>query len=240
MPYQTTEFVQEDHSSRRRPNLWSPGWRGVAFALAASSILCLLADFYRVCSMRGFTLYVFVPCMMVLAALALFDFSKATGQLGRAVVLGLIGGLCAAVAYDLFRLPFVFAKEWHLTPFVPALALFKVFPRFGAMILGQSMEQGAYSLGAQVTGWAYHFSNGATFGIMYLALVGKVENRHWGWAVLMAIALEAGMLLTPYPRIFQIPITTHFIAVTLSAHAIFGVILGVSAKRLALVVRLGT
>src|SRR5690242_4051291 len=199
-----TKFVQEVHISQQRVNLWSPWWRCIAFTLASSSILCLLADFYRVCSMRSFTLYIFVPCMLALAALALFDVCNATGQLGRAILLGLIGGLCAAVAYDVFRLPFVFAKEWHLTRFVPSLALFKVFPRFGAMILGQPMEQSAYSVGALATGWAYHFSNGATFGIMYLALVGKVENRHWGWAVLMAIALEVGMLLSPYPQVFQI------------------------------------
>jgi len=183
--------------------------------------------------MRGFTLYIFIPCLVALAVLVMFDFSRGTGQLGRAVVLGLTGGLLAAIAYDLFRLPFVFAKEWHLTGFVPSMALFKVFPRFGAMILGQPIEQPAYSLVAQVTGWAYHFSNGATFGIMYMAMIGRAEIRHWAWAVLMALALEMGMLLTPYPQIFQIPVTARFTVVTLAAHAIFGVILGISVKWLA-------
>jgi hypothetical protein len=116
---------------------------------------------------------------------------------------------------------------------VPSMAPFKVFPRFGAMILGQPIEQPTYSLAAQVTGWAYHFSNGATFGIMYMAMIGRAETRHWAWAVLMTLALETGMLLTPYPQVFQIPVTAHFIAVTLAAHAIFGVILGISVKWLA-------
>jgi len=183
--------------------------------------------------MRNFTWYIFVPCLIALAVLTLFDLSKATGQLGRAVLLGLVGGLFAAVAYDIFRVPFVFAKEWHLTGWVPSMALFKVFPRFGAMILGQPMEQSAYSFATQVTGWAYHFSNGVTFGIMYIAMIGHAEKRHWAWAVLMALALELGMLLTPYPQVFQIPVTTRFIGVTMAAHAIFGVILGLSVKRLA-------
>jgi hypothetical protein len=183
--------------------------------------------------MQHFTLYIFIPCLVALAIIVMFDLSKGTGQLSRAVVLGLTGGLLAAVAYDLFRLPFVFAKQWHLTGFVPSMALFKVFPRFGAMILGQPIEQPTYSLAAQVTGWAYHFSNGATFGIMYMAMIGRAETRHWAWAVLMTLALETGMLLTPYPQVFQIPVTAHFIAVTLAAHAIFGVILGISVKWLA-------
>jgi hypothetical protein len=41
------------------------------------------------------------------------------------------------------------------------------------------------------------------------------------------VALELGMLLTPYPRTFHIAITPRFIAVTAMAHGIFGVMLGV-------------
>ena len=41
--------------NRQRRNLWSPAGRAVVFALAASSIACLLADFYRLCPMRTFT-----------------------------------------------------------------------------------------------------------------------------------------------------------------------------------------
>jgi len=66
--------------------------------------------------------------------------------------------LLGAVAYDVFRLPFVFAKEWGLDSVLPPLQLFKVFPRFGAMILGEPSEQPRYSLAAQLIGWTYHFS----------------------------------------------------------------------------------
>jgi len=76
------------------------------------------------------------------------------------------------VAYDVFRLPFVFAKEWGIASVVPPMNLFKVFPRFGAMILGQPVEQTTYTLAADLVGWTYHFSNGLTFGIMYLAMIG--------------------------------------------------------------------
>jgi hypothetical protein len=171
--------------------------------------------------------------MITLAALAMLDWSRGDKELARAVLIGVAGGLVAAVAYDVFRLPFVFARELGITQVIPPLQLFKVFPRFGAMILGQALDQASYSLSATLLGWAYHFSNGATFGVMYLALVGEATRRHWAWAILMAVVIELGMLLSPYPRIFDIPVTTRFVIVTLAAHAIFGVGLGLSAKRIA-------
>ncbi len=182
--------------------------------------------------MRLFTLWIFLPALVVLFAVALFDRRRGNRQLWRAVVIGVAGGLLAAVAYDCFRLPFVFAREWGLTSFVPPMQLFKVFPRFGAMILGQPVDQTTYSTTAHLIGWIYHFSNGATFGVMYVAIVGNLNRRHWAWAVLMALGLELGMLLTPYPQLFNIPVTLRFIVVTVAAHAIFGVGLGLGTRSL--------
>ena len=220
-----------------QPNIpksyWTTLGRWVVFVLAASSIACLLFDFYHLCPMRIFTLFIFLPALVVLLAVALFDRQRGDGQLWRAVVIGAAAGLFAALAYDIFRLPFVFAKEWGISSVIPPMKLFKVFPGFGAMILGQRLEQGVHSTTAHVVGWLYHFSNGATFGIMYIAMIGNAARRHWTWAVLMALALELGMLLTPYPQVFNIPVNARFVVITLAAHAIFGVALGVTACWLA-------
>ncbi|HUR47194.1 MAG TPA: hypothetical protein VMZ27_15040 [Candidatus Saccharimonadales bacterium] len=180
--------------------------------------------------MHLFTPLIFLPAMVALFAFAALDRVKGNGQLWQAVMVGLLAGLIAAVAYDLFRLPFVFAREWNLTSFVPPLDLFKAFPRFGAMVLGQPIEQEIYSLLTRLVGWIYHFSNGATFGVMYLALVGDASKRHWSWAVLFALTLELGMLVTPYPKVFNIPLTLHFLVVTATAHALFGAGLGLSVR----------
>jgi hypothetical protein len=219
--------------SKAKSGNWTGLGRSVAFLLAATSIACLLSDFYQLCPMRQFTRFVFVPSLAVLLALSVWDSVYGDGQFGRAVAMGLAGGLAAAVAYDVFRLPFVFSRQWGLAGLVPPMNLFKVFPRFGAMILGQPLEQSRYSWPAQIIGWLYHFSNGATFGVMYLALIGNGARRAWGWAVLWAAGLELGMLFTPYPRVFHIQMTPPFVCVTLAAHAIFGVILGLSVRWLA-------
>lgn len=203
------------------------------FLLGASSIACLLADFYGLCPMHVFTPFIFLPALLLLFAFAILDRVRGDRQLWRAVCIGLVAGLLAAVAYDVFRLPFVFAKEWGIDSVVPPLKLFKVFPRFGAMVMGEPIEQPEYSTAAQVIGWIYHFGNGATFGVMYLAMVGDSRRRHWIWAVLFALALELGMLFTPYPSAFNIPLTTRFIFVTVAAHAVFGTGLGLCARWLA-------
>jgi hypothetical protein len=203
------------------------------FTLAASSIWCLLAEFYNLCSMRTFTFAVLCPATAGLIALALLDRVKGDGQLWRAVIGGAVAGFVAACAYDAFRLPFVFAGEWGLSDVVPPMNLYKVFPRFGAMILGEPVVQPDYSVAAHLTGWAYHFSNGVTFGVMYVALIGNARRRSWGWAVVLATGLELAMLLTPYPQFFSIPLTTQFVVVTVAAHLIFGVSMGLVAKLLA-------
>jgi hypothetical protein len=216
-----------------RVNYWDTRGRWIVFVLAASSIACLLADFYGVCPMRLFTPFIFLPALIALLAFAVLDRVRGDRRLWRAVWIGLVAGLLAAVAYDVFRLPFVFAKEWGIDSVVPPLRLFKVFPRFGAMVLGEPIEQPEYSTAAHVIGWIYHFSNGATFGVMYLAIVGDSRRRHWSWAVLFALGLELGMLLTPYPGAFNIALTAHFVFVTVAAHAVFGIGLGISARWLA-------
>ena len=213
-----------------RGGFWSWPGRLVVFTLAATSIWCLLAEFYGVCSMRTFTLYVSLPATALLVVLTVLDLGRGDGRLFRGVIIGAAAGLIAAVGYDLFRLPFVYARAWGIATIVPPLPLYKVFPRFGAMILGQPLEQPSYSLAAILIGWAYHFSNGLTFGIMYTAMVGDAARRHWSWAVLLAVGLELGMLLTPYPRVFGIRVGFTFVAATLAAHLIFGVVLGLVAR----------
>lgn len=207
-------------------SLWTPAGRLIVFSLVATSIWCLLAEFYGVCSMRTFTLWISLPAMTALAGLAAFDWARGDGRLWRGVMVGAVAGFVAAVAYDIFRLPFVFARDWGIAAVVPPMNLFKVFPRFGAMILGQPIEQPSYSLAAHLIGWAYHFSNGITFGVMYAAMIGEASRRHWAWAIVMAVGLEMGMLLSPYPQTFGIHLGATFVAVTLAAHLVFGVALG--------------
>jgi hypothetical protein len=206
---------------------WTGPGRTVVFILSATSIWCLLAEFYGLCSMQTFALWILIPATLALVVLAAHDRTRGDRRLWRGVMIGAVGGLLAAIAYDIFRLPFVFSRSWGLEGIVPPMPLFKVFPGFGAMLLGEPAKQEHYSLAAHLLGWVYHFSNGVTFGVMYTAAVGEPSRRHWIWAVLMAVGIELAMLASPYTSFFGIGLTALFVAVTMTAHTIFGATLGI-------------
>jgi hypothetical protein len=221
---------------------WTAGGRVLVFCLAASSIWCLLAEMYKLVDMRTFFYFILLPSTVLLYSLAVFDRTQGNRHMWRAVIIGTLAGLAGAIAYDVFRLPFVFSGAWRLDRIgIPQMPLFKVFPRFGALILGAPVEQPNYSLAANLIGWTYHFSNGATFGVMFAAMyVGSQEvakapaqsltsGRAWqpiAWATLMAVGVELCLLASPYASFFDIQTTVRFIVVTMIAHVIFGVAMG--------------
>ena len=49
-----------------RPTHWTPTWRTIIFVLAATSIWCLLAEMYHLCSMQFFTLWILITETTVL------------------------------------------------------------------------------------------------------------------------------------------------------------------------------
>jgi hypothetical protein len=224
----------------RLPSLlqWTGPGRAVVFVLSATSIWCLLAEMYGLMDMRSFFFRILLPATGALYGITLLDKTRGDGRLWRAVVIGTLGGLVGAVAYDIFRLPFVFSDAWGLGRFdIPQMPLFKVFPRFGALLLGEPVEQASYSLAANLLGWAYHFSNGATFGVMFAAAYagareafGQPRSSMWqslAWASVMAVGIELCLLASPYASFFGIHLTPRFVVVTMAAHGIFGLGLGV-------------
>ena len=216
---------------------WTGPGRAIVFVLSATSIWCLLAEMYHITDMRPFFFTILLPATVLLYGMAVLDKVRGDGRLWRAVMIGTLGGLFGAVAYDIFRLPFVFSDAWGLGRIgVPQMPLFKVFPRFGALLLGEPLEQPSYSLAANLVGWTYHFSNGATFGVMFAAMYagareafGAPSGDAWKaipWAALMAVGIELCLLASPYASFFGIHLTTRFIVVTMFAHIIFGLGLG--------------
>jgi hypothetical protein len=209
---------------------WNTITRVVLFFFSSTSIWCLLAEFYGLCPMRTFALWVLLPSTMGLLGIFIQSARLKDLTLFRSLLIGSGIGMMAALAYDVFRVPFVLAYAYQYHSVIPALPLFKVFPRFGAMLLGEPVNQDNYSILTQTVGWAYHFSNAITFGIMYMAMIGDPLKKSWLWAVILAVGLEIAMLTTPYTGFFGIKVGLTFIIVTLTAHLIFGVVLGRGCK----------
>src|SRR5262245_4622843 len=138
---------------------WSLPSRFVVFMLSATSIWCLLAEFYGLCTMRLFTFAILIPATAALVVLAIADRAWGRGLLWRGVVIGAVAGFIAACAYDLFRIPFVVAAIDKVGPDWLRLPLFKVFPRFGALILNESFDatttDSQFTLTGSLVGWVY-------------------------------------------------------------------------------------
>jgi len=168
--------------------------------------------------MHAFGCRVLLPAAVVLVLTAW----KSSGNVSVIIVEGALAGIVAAVAYDLYRLPFVLG----------GVPLFSVFSKFGELLLNGSGPRWLVEL----TGWSYHFSNGVALGIMFLAMVAsrRPSVLLWG-AVGWAVLVEAILLLTPYPSFLGLKLDGRFLFLTASAHVIFGVVLGLWLRA-----RLGT
>ena len=152
---------------------WSRLTRLLTFLLASTSIGSLVAHFYGLATMQWSVCFIALPSFLVLVAMWVVAQWRSNYPVAEMFVTGVLSGFVAACIYDLFRLPFVLLHLSHSLS-VWALPIFKVFPCFGALILGEPQLQDSYSPIAHLLGWAYHFSNGIGFGLMYVSAVGKV------------------------------------------------------------------
>src|ERR1017187_4866526 len=91
-------FGNEGETGNPGEDFWPPGCRLAVFALASTSILSLLSEFYGVSSMRTFTFLISLQAMMALLAGALFDRATGSQRLWREIVVGSLAGLIAAFA----------------------------------------------------------------------------------------------------------------------------------------------
>lgn len=172
------------------------------FLLASQSFAALLGELYGLWSMQSYALLAMLPACLILGALAW----------GRPwVVEGAVAGVVAALVYDLYRLPFV----------LNGAPLFRVFPRFGELLLGGSEPVWL----VQTLGWGYHFLNGASLGIMLLAMVTRPRFLLWG-GVIWGLVVEILLLATPYATFFGLETNARFLFLTASAHLVFGLALG--------------
>lgn len=161
----------------------------------------------------GLTLVLPAAIALVVAWVGL----RQSGQtdLAHAVARGAVAGLIATLALEAVRYPgFRFG-------FMPGN-----LPQLMGVLLLDRFALGPSTL-SNLTGFAYHFWNGASFGVVF-AVLGLGRSR-W-WAVPYGVAVGVGFLASPvvlalgggpFGRDFGWP----FAATVLTAHAAFGVAL---------------
>lgn len=141
---------------------------------------------------------------------------RRSDPLARLVAVGLGAGAVATLALEAIRLP----GFW--LGFMPGN-----LPRLMGVLLLDQFATGP-TLRSDVAGWAYHFWNGASFGLIYVLVFGTC--RRWVGAVYgvllgfgfmfspVVAALGVGFLGLEFSRGFPVTVTL--------AHVAFGVMLG--------------
>ncbi|HEX7329956.1 MAG TPA: chromate resistance protein ChrB domain-containing protein [Pyrinomonadaceae bacterium] len=181
--------------------------------IASLSILSLLIYFLGLISFRASAISLLA--VEITGIVVLWIILKRNGDqtLQNLLVSGLWAGALATFAYDLARIPIAHA----------GVPVFKAISYFGTVLVGVETPTTL----SESLGWAYHLSNGVSFGLMYAALVRKPRVYS---AVIWGLTLEAIMLLTPYAEVFGYRRDAKFLAITIGAHAVYGLVLWLALR----------
>jgi hypothetical protein len=191
----------------------------VLIALAGTSGAALVAYILWDISLAWTAGFVALPATAALVILIFIG----KGRQDRArvfadrLIAGAVFGLIATLAYDAIRPALVEVFQLHFNPY-------RAHPIFGSLITGRPPSDGF----AQVVGWAYHFWNGITFGMMF-AMVrprgGPIAGLIWAETLQM-------FMMALYPRFLEIRLDTPgFLLTGLIGHGLYGLVLGATLAR---------
>jgi hypothetical protein len=162
-----------------------------------------------------------LPSIVFLGAVGVFA-RRSEAWLSRTIVRGALAGAIATVALEIVRI-----IGFHFG-YMPGN-----LPRLMGVLLLDRFAQDP-SLASDVAGWAFHFWNGASFGIIYALMLGT--RRRWA-GVLFGLAIGLGFLISPVVislgvGYFGLQFSYGLPITVLLAHLAFGAALGVLSYRL--------
>jgi hypothetical protein len=191
----------------------------VLVGLGATSGLALAAHILWDLSMTWLAGFVVLPASAFLVILAFLG----QGRTDRAkifsnrIIAGAVFGLMATLVYDISRPLLVEVFQLDFNPY-------RAHPIFGSLITGRPESDDV----AVAVGWAYHFWNGISFGMM-LALI--LPRATWWQGLIWAEALQFFMMML-YPRFLEVRLDDPaFLATGLVGHGLYGIVLGLLLNR---------
>jgi hypothetical protein len=159
---------------------------------------------------------VLLPSLVLLAAAAIIARARGHHVLVRRVLVGAAAGIAATVGLEIVRI-----VSFRLGGMPGDL------PRLMGVLLTDRFMVGPSTL-SDVLGWAYHFWNGAVFGLIFAVLLGR---RPVSWFVGYGVLIGAGFLASPVVTsmgigAFGLGMPSMPVSVVL-AHVVYGWALGV-------------
>jgi hypothetical protein len=194
-------------------------WIAVILALAAVG-----PNIFPAAQAGYSTLHVLASRLLLPSVLALIVISAAIWRsqraISRAVLWGAVAGALATIPLEIVRL-----VGFHFD-YMPGN-----LPRLMGVLLLDRFAEGP-STASDLAGWAYHFWNGASFGIIYAVLFGT--RRRWLGAV-YGLLIGIGFMVSPVVKslgvgLFGLQFSYGFPLTVTLAHLAFGLALGFLAR----------
>lgn len=164
--------------------------------------------------------WILIPGIIVIIAVYIIARSQERTVLTRRILIGAISGVIATVGLEVVRI-FGFKMGW-MPGDMPKL--------LGVLLTNRFME--GPSAGSNILGYAYHYWNGASFGIIYAVLFGR--KPVW-WGLIYALLIGTGFLLSPSVNAMGVGFMgtglPGMIEIVYGAHIVFGLVLGYLAHR---------
>ncbi len=162
-----------------------------------------------------------LPAILALTVVAVLT-RRSEVRISRAIIWGALAGALATLPLEAVRL-----AGFHYG-FMPGN-----LPRLMGVLLLDRFALGP-SPASDFAGWAYHFWNGASFGIIYALLLG---TRRPTIGILYGVAIGLGFMVSPVVvslgvGYFGLQFSYGFPATVLLAHLGFGAALGIFSRRL--------
>lgn len=162
-----------------------------------------------------------LPAILALTVVAVLT-RRSEVRISRAIIRGALAGALATLPLEAVRL-----VGFHYG-FMPGN-----LPRLMGVLLLDRFALGP-SPASDFAGWAYHFWNGASLGIIYALLLG---TRRPTIGILYGVAIGLGFMVSPVVvslgvGYFGLQFSYGFPATVLLAHLGFGAALGIFSRRL--------
>ncbi len=148
-------------------------WGTILTALAALGLASISPNAFPVAQagygpLHDFALHLILPAAALLAALYLVSRARGDHRNAGAILHGALAGLVATLALEAVRYP------GFRLGFMPG----NLPDLMGVLLLDRFAE--GPSAGSTLAGYAYHFWNGISFGIIFAVLAGRRHGQRFG------------------------------------------------------------
>ncbi|AVR45080.1 hypothetical protein C7S20_07250 [Christiangramia fulva] len=165
-----------------------------------------------------------VPSIILIFIVLLFIHNLKFSLLKRQIITGILAGFAGTIGLEIVRI--IGYKIGWMPGNLPQL--------MGVLLLDQFAT--GPNLTSNLAGWAYHFWNGAAFGIIYSLLTGR--GKIW-MGMVFGFLIGVGFMVSPVVKSLGIGIFGlqfkdgyQFIMTVVLAHLAFGAVLGFLVKKM--------